>query len=73
MGEGRGKRLAKFVEQVADPWAPGRSLKVVRRGVVGVDAEGALFVDVGVAHGYYYRVDGDVHHYYVENLEPDAE
>ena len=31
-------------------------------GVVGVDAEAAFFVDVGVAHGYYDGVDGDVHH-----------
>ena len=36
-------------------------------GVVGVDAEAAFFVDVGVAHGYYDGVDGDVHHDDVEN------
>ncbi len=41
-------------------------------GVVGVDAQGALFVDVGVAHGYYDGVDGDVHHDYVEDEEANA-
>ena len=41
--------------------------------VVGVDAEGALLVDVGVAHGDDYGVDGDVHHEDVENEEADAE
>ena len=36
-------------------------------GVVGVDAEAAFFVDVGVAHGYDDGVDGDVHHDDVED------
>ena len=36
-------------------------------GVVGVDAKASFFVDVGVAHGYYDRVDGDVHHDDVED------
>ena len=36
-------------------------------GVVGVDAEAAFFIDVGVAHGYYDGVDGDVHHDDVED------
>ena len=35
-------------------------------GVVSVDAKASLFVDVGVAHGYYDRVDGDIHHDDVE-------
>lgn len=38
-----------------------------RLGVVGVNAEAAFFVDVGVAHGYYDGVDGDVHHDDVED------
>jgi hypothetical protein len=41
--------------------------------VVGVDSQTAFFIDVGVAHGYYDGVDGDVHHYYVEELEAYTE
>lgn len=36
-------------------------------GVVGVDTEASFFVDVGIAHGYYDRVDGNVHHDNVED------
>lgn len=42
-------------------------------GVVGVDAEGAFLVDVGVAHRDDDGVDGDVHHDDVEDEEADAE
>ena len=36
-------------------------------GVIGVDAQGALFVDVGVAHRYDNGVDAYVHHYDVKD------
>jgi hypothetical protein len=42
-------------------------------GVLSVDTERTLFVDVGVAHGYHDGVHGNVHHDYVEHLQPDAE
>ena len=41
--------------------------------IVGVDAEGALFVDVGIAHGDDDGVDADVHHDYVEDQQADAQ
>ena len=44
-----------------------------RVGVVGIDAQASLFVDVGVAHCYEDRVCGDVHHDYVEDQEANAE
>jgi len=42
-------------------------------GVVGVDAEGAFLVDVGVAHRDDDGVDGDVHHEDIEDEEADAQ
>ena len=36
-------------------------------GVIGVNAEASFFVDVGIAHGYYDRVNGYVHHDNVED------
>ena len=42
-------------------------------GVVSIDAQASLFVDVGVAHRYEDRVSGDVHHDYIEDQETNAE
>ena len=38
-----------------------------RFGVISIDTKGALFVDVGIAHGNDNRINGNVHHYHVEN------
>ena len=47
-------------------------LEISRVGFISIYPERALFVDVGMAHGYYDRVDGDIHHYHVQNLQADA-
>ncbi len=44
-----------------------------RGRVVGVDAERALFVDVGMSHGDYHGIHRDIHHDNIENLKTDAE
>ena len=41
-------------------------------GVIGVDAEGTFFVDIGIAHSDGNRVDVYVHHNNVENKETYA-
>lgn len=42
-------------------------------GLLRVDAETAFFIDVTVAHGDDDGVDGNIHHYYVEDEEANAE
>ena len=42
-------------------------------GIIGVDAEAAFFVDVGVAHRYHNGVDGDVHHDHIENQKANPQ
>jgi hypothetical protein len=43
--------------------------QVFRRRIIAINSETTFFVDIGVTHGYYDGVDGDVHHDYVEELE----
>ena len=44
-----------------------------RRCLCGVYPERALFVDVRVAHRDHHRVDGDVHHDDVQDLQTDTQ
>lgn len=46
---------------------------VARPGLVGVDAQTAFFVDVGVSHRDHYGVHADVHHQDVEDEKANAE
>lgn len=48
------------------------SLLTRQRRIVRIDAQTPFLIYVGVAHGDDDRVDGNIHHDHIENLQADA-
>ncbi len=44
----------------------------VRLRVVGIDAQGSFFIDIGITHGDDDWIDRDVHHNHIEDEEANA-